>query len=265
MPQDRAKKLSALIARLRARMRGSEPRAAGPAPEGHDAVLREFVRAFLAWECTLPRAEAALRRIDEATVDLNDFRVMLPEEMVELFGTSYPRAAERALRLKQALHGLYRHEHRLRLAHLSERGKRESRAFLESLGTQPPVNGAGQPAPAPVVPPYVAARVLLVALGGHAFPLDERLRDMLVQAGVLDEHVPLDEACAWLERTLRAGELGEAYHLLQAWADEGQTPVVKARRAPAKRGSPARGTRPTAAKRSPVPRGARGARGKGVR
>ena len=259
MSQDRLKKLNALTAKLKSRFgaplaasRKSQAEAQGPI--GHDPVLREFVRSFLMWECTSQRAEAALRRVDEACVDLNEFRVCLADEMAAVFGSTYPRAGDRALRLKQALQGLYRHEHTLRLAHLGERGKRDARAFLESLGRQPPVNGAGQAADYQVVPPFVSARVMLVALGGHAFPLDERLHAMLTQAGVLETGGSIEESSAWLERSLRAGELIDCYHLIQLWADEAGTPVVKGRRMPAKR-PPAAKRRPraAAAKRTPVP------------
>ena len=259
MSQDRLKKLHALTTKLKARFGGTLAAARNAPPEadgpvGHDPVLREFVRSFLAWECTLPRAEAALRRVDEACVDLNEFRVCLADEMAVVFGSTYPRGSERALRLKQALHGLYRHEHALRLVHLCDRGKRESRAFLESLGRQPPVNGAGQAADYQVVPPYVSARVMLVALGGHAFPLDERLQAMLTQAGVLEPGSTIEEATAWLERSLRAGELAECYQLVQAWSDDAATPVVKSRKVPAKRAPVAkRRSRPAGVKRTPVP------------
>ncbi|MFN0010595.1 MAG: hypothetical protein ACKVS8_03010 [Phycisphaerales bacterium] len=252
MSQERTKKLGALLARLRARP--PEPVTTltqGPADQ--DPVLREFLRSFLAWECPGSKAEAALRRVDDAAVDLNEFRVFLPEEMVAVLGASFPRAADRAVRIKHALHGLYRHEHCLRLAHLSARGKREARSFLESLGRQPPVNGAGQAADYQVVPPYVSARVMLLALGGHAFPLDDRLRVLLVHAGVLEEGASLEESAAWLERTLRASELPEAYRLIQAWADQSGTPVVKARKPPTPRA--ARAPRvPAPAKRLPKAR-----------
>ncbi len=269
MSRERTKKLGVLLARLRTRpTEVAAPAAPGPADQ--DPVLREFLRSFLAWECTTTKAEAALRRVDDAVVDLNEFRVFLPEEVAAVLGPSFPRAADRAVRIRQALHGLYRHEHCLRLAHLTERGKREARAFLESLGRQPPVNGAGQAADYQVVPPYVSARVMLLSLGGHAFPLDDRLRLLLVHAGVLEAEDSLEESAAWLERALRASELPEAYRLIQAWADQSATPVVKARKpalaraprpapatAPAKRAASARRAKATPVKRSPRPRRAR--------
>lgn len=268
MNQDRAKKLSSLLARLRSR-RDALPELA-PCAEGEDPVLREFLLSMLVWESTLAKAEAALRRVDEAAFDLNEFRVFLADEMAGVLGSTYPLGPERARRLKDALHGLYRAEHCLKLFHLLDKPKRDARAYLDSLGHQPPVNGSGQPAEYQVVPPFVTARVLLLALGGHAFPLDSRIRARLAQAGVLDEETPLAECAAWLERTLRAGEIADAYRLIQAWSDEGGTPVVKAKRPPtpkalrAAKGVGKRRVGATPPKRTPagVPRAEGGRRGR---
>jgi hypothetical protein len=236
---DRAKKLTNLLAKLEA----PEPAPAqADMPENslddRDPVLREFLRSFLVWESTTPKAEAALRRIDAACVDINEFRVSLVEEMVAIIGPGYARAEDRCARLKAALNDIYRREHRVRLAHLQEKNKRDAKAYLESIAQ---------------APGFVASRTMLLALDGHAVPCDERLAARLVQADVLEPGTSAEEAAAWLERHVRSGESRSAYLALQAWADEGSTVTVKAGKPRPRRvkASPAKRTTAKPARKGP--------------
>lgn len=178
-----------------------------------EPALRELLRSMLVWEATEAKAEAALRKLDAACVDLNELRVSLTEELVAVIGPGYPRAGDRCARLKLALNELYRREHRVTLAGVtSGKVKRDVRGLLEGL--------AG-------VPPFAAARVCLRALGVHAMPVDEHLLTRLVSAGVIEPETDAAGAAAALERMVRAGAALEAYTLLQRWADDGSTVVVK--------------------------------------
>lgn len=232
---DRSKALTTLL--QRARRRAEAAADCGPCPDGcachSDPVLREFVRSFLMWESTRTKADNALRRIDQAVVDINEFRVAMPDEMAQIIGPNYPRVEERCERLRAALNDIYKREHKVGLAHLADKSKRAAREYLENLAH---------------TPPYVAARVFLVALGGHAFPVDERLHARLAGAGVIDPVLTPAEAGAFLERSIRAGEAAEAYCLIQAWADDMDKPAA--------RPAPRRAARPASsgAKKSPVPR-----------
>jgi hypothetical protein len=191
-----------------------------------DGVLKEFVRSFLAWESTLDRAENAIRRIEQSVVDLNELRVCLPREIAEIIGHNYPRADERAVRLRSALTDLFKREQRLWLSHITRMSKRESRAYLDSL--------AG-------TPPYVSARVALLVNGCHAFPLDERTLATLKRAGVIDQSLALQDANALIERSLRAGDALEAHRLIQAWVDNAAPSLQSTKSARAKARSPQAG------------------------
>ncbi|HRQ73141.1 MAG TPA: hypothetical protein PLU35_08950 [Phycisphaerales bacterium] len=83
------------------------------------------------------------------------------------------------------------------------------------------------------VPPFVAARVVLLALGGHAVPLDAMLHGMLASEEAVEPESTVADAMGWLERTLRAKESEEAYLLLEAW-----------RKRKAQKVSPAAGAKP---------------------
>lgn len=179
-----------------------------------EPVLCEFVRSMLLWESTTPKAAAAMKRIESRVVDFNELRVCLARELLEMLGERYPRAAERAQRLRAALNDLYSRAHAVTLEHLTGTGKREAWTYLESLEG---------------VPPYVVARVMLLSLGGHAAPVDGRILQCLVAAGAVEEGTTAEVVAGTLERRVRAGEMVPTYLRLQSAADEGAAAVEAGR------------------------------------
>lgn len=170
-----------------------------------EPILREFVRSMLLWESTSAKAEAALMRIQAGVVDFNELRVCLSGELVGLMGEAYPRARERADRLRAALSELFTRAHAVTLRQLTEMGKREVLQYLESLSG---------------VPQFVASRVALVCLGNHAMPMDSRILHVLAEAQAVGPCETQDGASGVMEHRIRAGELLIAYLHLQAKADE---------------------------------------------
>ncbi len=200
---DPAKRLAALVRRLRSD--AGDAVYTPPSAEGHDPLVLEFIQSFLAWEAGSAKAEAALRRVLHAVVDYNELRVCLPDELARVLGERYPRAMERSARLRAALNDIYRREHAVTFQPLTVMPKRDARLYLESL------EGA---------PPFVAARMTLLTLGGHAFPVDERLLEALREEQAVPADLQLDHAESWLERQFRSGEAPSAYLLIEAWAAE---------------------------------------------
>jgi len=206
---DPTRRLNSLLKRLRAQHHDLAPEPASamtPVPEWADAAVDEFLLSFLMWESTTAKARAALRRVRECVVDYNELRVCLPHELSELFGERYPRAQERTERLHAALTDLYKREHAMSLTRLAEAPKRDALAYLASLEG---------------VPSYVASRVLLVSLGGHAVPVDERLLALLIGEGIAEAGATVEAAASWMDRHVRAPEGMQTHLLLQAWSDEG--------------------------------------------
>lgn len=223
---DPAKKLVAVLKKLRA---GGDAAARDgthdDCPEHADRLLWQFVFSFLAWESTVAKAGAASKRLHTAVVDYNEMRVALVDELAGMIGERYPRSVERAARLRSALNDLYKREHGVCLNRVAEMSKRDARVYLESLeGT----------------PPFVSARLLLLSLGGHAFPLDDRLHRALIEEGAVPPGTSLADASGWLERQFRAGEAAEAYLLLEGWMND--RPISKPpKRAPRRPADHARG------------------------
>lgn len=190
------KPLSTLLKKLK--VPGEEPPARDP--------IAQLVFAFLQWQATSDQAEAAMDRLMEPVVDFNELRVLHHYDMIALLGEDYPLAHQRIARLKETLHEVYHRERATELKALASKGKRDARAYLDTLhGT----------------PPFVAASITLVCFGGHALPVDEKLVSLLAQEGVLDEaDTPPHAAENLLLRQLKAGEAITAHYQLQAWADE---------------------------------------------
>lgn len=218
--QDPSKRFATLLKKLRA----AHPEATPPLPEsaegaeGADPVLDQLVFSMLLWESSATQARGAMRRLREAFVDFNELRVCLADEVVRAMGERHPLAFDRAHRLHAALMDIFRRQHACCLTHLLDAGKRESRAYLDSLDG---------------LPSFVSSRIFLLSLGGHAIPCDERLRDLLAQAGVVDVQASPDDAAGWLDRHVPAEEAQSVHAIFQAWSDvEGHPPRRERRQTP---------------------------------
>lgn len=165
-----------------------------------EPVIGELVYSFLLWEASPELAATASEKLLAEFIDLNELRISLPDELVGLMGARYPKAVERATRLKMALNDIFKREHSMSLARLNDVSKRDARQKLSE------VQG---------VPSFVTARVCLFGLGAHAFPLDERLRSYLLAREALDPTHDLDQCIGWVERQFRAGEAVDAYMRLE--------------------------------------------------
>jgi hypothetical protein len=216
---DRSQKLSALLRSLKS---SYEPVEVKP----RDAV-DELVYSMLLWESNTAKAERALRRVQDAAADVNELRVFRPEHLELVLGERYPIVEERCRRLVCVLNGVYQSAHEVTLAHIEAMPKRDGRKTLESIDG---------------MPPYVAARVTLYVLGGHAIPIDDRMATGLVASGVIEESdADCARASAVLERMVKAAEGPGVAALLQAWGEDGAPPQSS--------GRAAKGTTRTAAKK----------------
>lgn len=192
------KKLSSLLRSIGKVEAPSEP--AGDDPMGH------LVFAFLLWEAATGQAERAYRKVMKEHVDLNELRVTMPDEFVEVIGANYPRALDRAERLRACLKCLYLREHRMSLDAVGEGTKREIRSYLETLDG---------------MTPYIAERIMLLGFGAHGVPVDEQLRKALIDAEALDDTLSISDACTWLARQIKADQAEQYHHRLQSWAESG--------------------------------------------
>jgi endonuclease III len=198
------KALAALLKKAKSAYSGEEADELEP--------IAELVFSFLAWNATTRQADTAFGKIMSQVVDLNELRVSHAREIVEMIGVRYPDAERRVIRMLESMMEIYEREHDYKLTSAKAKGKREQREYLDTL---------------PGAPPFVAARVALLAFGAHAMPVDDRLLTLMVKAGVFEPQTTPAEAEAWLIRQIKAGEAYEAYLALQEWADGQRVTLTK--------------------------------------
>lgn len=172
-------------------------------PVGTDALVYQLVYSMLLWESSHASAFACLESIRAGVVDFNELRVCSVEEVVALLPKDCPRREERADRLLACLNAVFLREHGLSLGVLNTVSKREARQYLDAIGA---------------LPAFVAARIVLVSLGGHALPVDGRILRALGEHGVAMDGADEAEAGSRLERAVRAADSARVYGLLEMFA-----------------------------------------------
>jgi len=173
--------------------------------EPKDELLHELVFSMLLWESSLTHAIRGMKQLRESLADYNELRVCFPEDLSGVIGTRYPRSLDRCERIIAALNGVYQREQSLSMASLREMPKRDARQYLTSLSG---------------VPAFVAARVTLIGLGGHAFPIDGLLMKYLSKEGVLVGVAGQEQHMNRMERAVRAADSYRLYCMIEYWADQ---------------------------------------------
>ena len=192
----------------------AEPLPTPPGPGDADTLVHEVVHAYLLWEANGSLAADGMAKLLQTHVDWNELRVSFSDEASAVLGARYPLATERCERLRATLNDVYEREDALTLDRLRELSKREARAYLESLDG---------------IPGFVARRVLLCALGGHCFPLDERLLGVLQGGGLLGGE-DLESASVKLERAVRAGASAACFGALERLGEHAKPPKAQSKR-----------------------------------
>jgi endonuclease III len=166
--------------------------------------ISELVFSFMMWNATARQADTAFGKIMAQVVDLNELRISLTNEVIDMIGVRYPDAQHRVIRMLQSMMEIYEREYDYKMGSLPSKNKREQREYLDTL---------------PGMTPFVAARVSLLCFGAHAMPVDDRILTLLIKAEVFEPGTTPAEAESWLTRQVKAGDAMEAYLALQAWAD----------------------------------------------
>jgi len=168
-----------------------------------DPILRELVFSMLMWESSIEYALKGIEHISAELIDLNELRVCTPEELSTILSTRMPKSLDRSLRLIRILNTIFQRENKLSLVHLREMSKREAIEYLWSIDG---------------MPPYVSSRVILLELGWHAFPVDDRLAKLLAKQKITDSSLDINQQTQRLERGVRANEALRYYTLIEHWS-----------------------------------------------
>lgn len=192
-------------------------------PLGTDPLVHQLVYSSMLWESSHDNAGRCMEAVRESVVDFNELRVCSPAELQAMLPRDCPAKEERSARLLAAMNDVFEREHGLNLESVAAMPKRDARQYLDTLEG---------------MTPFVAARVVLVSLGGHAFPADGRIAGLLLDAGLItpEESEPAT-LCARLERAVRAADAPRVYALLESAAAD--APKRRRKRPRAKAGVPA--------------------------
>jgi len=174
-----------------------------------EPLVGELVFSLLLWEASLAHAVRGASRLNEELVNLNELRVCTPEEITGMLGGRYPRGMERSHRMLTVLQQIFERENAVSLARLKEMNKPDVGAYLASLESPPS---------------FAASRVVLLGLGWHAFPVDDRLNRLLVRTEIVEPCPSTRTQSQRLERLVRANDSLRYYTLIEHWSQSQRGP-----------------------------------------
>ena len=177
--------------------------------------LRALVLGVLREDADDAVADAAMARLDEEFVDVNELRVATELELADLLGEDYPDAEPRAGRLRELLMALFDGEGHLSLGRVTAMQRKEQRAALRGL---------------PRMTPFVEAHAILLAYGSAAVPLDGRSKHYLCDAGACLAEWDVAETQLFVEDQLKAEECWPFFAGLRRVAFEAKAAKVPAKR-----------------------------------
>ena len=173
-------------------------------PEREDPI-RVLVYSFMLWESTSVKATSAWRKLQEELVDYNELRVCTPDELMVLSGDTSDEAHDRATRLRATMRDIYNREHGISLDSLRDMKRSDIRMYVESLDG---------------IVPFAAARLLSCCFDIHGVPVDEQLKQLLVESDAIDPAAEVEEISGWLSRNIKADDGVGAHRSFQAWVDQ---------------------------------------------
>lgn len=172
--------------------------------EREHGVIGEVIYSHLISNASSKQASDAFKRLVKAAVDLNELRVNMVDETIELIGINYPEARDRSKRLHTVLNSIYNREHGVHISSLDGAGKREIREYFETL------NGITE---------FVCNRIISVHYGVAAVPVDRNTHFALKLNSIIHEESTMSDTASWLSRQVKADDLVNFHYSLQAWVE----------------------------------------------
>ncbi len=166
-------------------------------------VVCEVIFSSLLWNATSRQATTAFKKMMKSSVDLNELRVNVISETMDLIGVNYPHSFERSKRLRTVLNAIYLREHSMEIASLDGAGKRDIREYFETLSG---------------ITPFVCNRVIALQYGVAAIPIDDRTLTALASHGIISEDADIEDTTNWLGRQVKADDVCDIHAQLHAWA-----------------------------------------------
>ncbi len=183
----------------------------------HEDPAEALVHATIAENMSDSAAQAALKRMGDYFVDLNDMRVSRQEEIVEVLGSNTPEARETASKINSILWSVFRKYNMVSLELLKKMSKRPAKLMLEKM------EGVSH---------FAVNYCMLTSLGGHAIPLTKGMLEYLRASELVHPQATEEEIEGFLTRQISAAKAYEFYRLVRQESESGAVtkPARKAKK-----------------------------------
>ena len=166
----------------------------------YEEPLEALVYAVISENMTGKAAQSAMKRISDNFVDLNDLRVSLSAEIMEVLGEDTSVTRNTASSLTKVLRAVFNRYNTISLEELKKMGKRPARHTLEQLdGTSA----------------FVVDYCMLTSLQGHSIPLTKNMVQYLINNKIVHPASNEQEIEGFLTRQISARNGYEFYTLLR--------------------------------------------------
>ena len=166
----------------------------------YEEPVDALVYGIIAENITEAAAQAAMKRLAEHFVDLNDLRVSRPKEIIEVLGESSSVTRAIASSLIKVLKAIFDGYHKISLETLKKIGKRPARHVIEKIND---------------ISRFVVDYCMLTALQGHAIPLTQTMIEFLRHNKLVNPNADQEEIAGFLAKQTPAPNAYEFYALLR--------------------------------------------------
>jgi len=174
----------------------------------YEEPLEALVYAVISENMPGKAAQSVMKRISDNFVDLNDLRVSLSAEVIEVLGEDTFVTRNVASSLTKALRAVFNRYNTISLEELKKMGKRPARQALEQIeGTST----------------FVVDYCMLTSLQGHSIPLTKNMIQYLRSKEIVHPVADEQEIEGFLTRQISAKNGYEFYALLR---QESESPMA---------------------------------------
>ena len=174
----------------------------------YEEPLEALVYAVISENMPGKAAQSAMKRISDNFIDLNDLRVSLSAEVIEVLGEDTSVTRNVASSLTKALRAVFNRYNTISLEELKKMGKRPARQALEQ------VEGTST---------FVVDYCMLTSLQGHSIPLTKNMIQYLRRKEIVHPAADEQEIEGFLTRQISAKNGYEFYALLR---QESESPMA---------------------------------------
>jgi endonuclease III len=183
-----------------------------PAKVSYDGPLDALVYAIISENMTEAEARSAMKKITQNFADLNDLRVSLTIEILEILGANNPVMKNTASALLGILRAVFKENNTISLEPLKKIGKRPARDVLEKI---------------PGTNKFVIDYCMLTSLQAHAIPITKRMVEYLKTNQFVHPESDEQDIEGFLARQISADNAYEFYALLRHESESGQAGAKK--------------------------------------